>query len=94
MAMFMMFGRYSSDALKGISPKRTEKAIEQVKKHGGEIKWMYALLGSNDLVLVVELPGVEEAMKASVALARETGIAFTTSPAVSVAEFDTLMEEV
>ena len=91
MATFMMFGRYSSEALKGISTKRTEKATELIKKSGGEIISMYALLGANDLVLIVDLPDLEEAMKASVTLGKETGIAFTTSPAVKVEDFDKLM---
>ena len=91
MATFMMFGRYSSEALKGISTNRTKKATELIKKSGGEIISMYALLGANDLVLIVELPGLEEAMKVSVALGKETGIGFTTSPAVKVEDFDKLM---
>ena len=91
MATFMMFGRYSSEALKGISTNRTEKATELIRKSGGEIISMYALLGANDLVLIVDLPGLEEAMKVSVALGKETGIGFTTSPAVKVEDFDKLM---
>jgi hypothetical protein len=42
-------------------------------------------------VLVVSLPGTEEAMKASVALTKLTGISFTTMPAVTVQDFDKLM---
>ena len=91
MATFMMFGKYSSDALKGISAERTSKAADLLKRHGGEITAMYALLGTNDLLLIVDLPGVEQAMQASVALNKTTGIAFTTSPAMKVEEFDKLM---
>jgi len=39
----------------------------------------------------VDFPGVAEAMKASVALAKLTGIGFTTSPAVPIEEFDKLV---
>jgi uncharacterized protein with GYD domain len=91
MAVFFMFGKYSGEAIKGIGAKRTEKAVELIKKLGGEVKSMYALLAEQDLVLIVSFPGVEEAMKASVALAKLTGIAFTTAPAVSVEEFDRMM---
>jgi uncharacterized protein with GYD domain len=91
MAVFFMFGKYSGEAIKGIGAKRTEKAVELIKKFGGEVKSMYALLAEQDLVLIVSFPGVEEAMKASVALAKLTGIAFTTAPAVSVEEFDRMM---
>ena len=88
MAVFFMFGKYSSEAIKDISTKRTEKAMDIIKKFGGEVKSMYALLSEEDLVLIVSFPGIEDVMKASVALTRLTGIAFTTSPAVEVEEFD------
>ena len=94
MATFLMFGRYSSEALKGMSSKRTEEARSLIKKFGGDVKAVYSLLGEKDLVIVLTLPGIEEAMKVSVALSKMTGISFTTSPAVTVEEFDKLMSEV
>lgn len=93
MATYMMFGRYSQDSVKQISTNRTAKAMELVKKNGGEIKSGYALLGKTDLVLLVELPDLGKAMKTSVALSKLLGISFTTSPAVSLDEFDKLMED-
>jgi uncharacterized protein with GYD domain len=50
-------------------------------------------LGDVDLVLIVEFPGKEEAIKASVALSKMLEIGFTTAPAVTVEEFDTLISE-
>ncbi len=94
MATFLMFGKYSAEALKGMSPKRTKEAESLIKKFGGKMESMYALLGEKDLVLILTFPGVEQAMKASVALSKITGIAFTTSPAVTVEEFDKLIAEV
>ncbi len=92
MATYLMFGKYSQDSVKQISTNRTAKAMELVKKNGGEIKSGYALLGKTDLVLLVELPDLGKAMKTSVALSKLLGISFTTSPAVSMDEFDKLME--
>jgi len=92
MATYMMFGKYSQDSVKQISANRTAKAMELVKKNGGEIKAGYALLGKTDLVLLVELPDLGKAMKTSVALSKLLGVSFTTSPAVSMDEFDKLME--
>jgi len=43
------------------------------------------------VMLIVDFPGIEQAMKASVALSKMTGIAFTTSPAVTVEKFDEMM---
>jgi len=93
MATFLMFGRYSSEALKQISSKRTKQAVSLVKKFGGEVKGMYALLGEKDLVFILTFPGTGQAMKASVALSKLTGISFSTFPAVTVEEFDKLMAE-
>lgn len=94
MATFLMFGRYSSEALKGVSAKRTKEAVSLIKNFGGDVIGMYALLGEKDLVFIVTFPGVEDAMKASVALSKLTGIGFTTCPAVTVEEFDKLMAKV
>jgi len=94
MATFFMFGTYSSDAMKTMSSKRTAKAVGVIKKYGGKVISMYALLGEKDLVFIVSLPNMEQAMKASVALHKLTGISFSTSPAVTVEEFDRLMRNV
>ena len=91
MATFLMFGKYSSQAVKEISPARTQKSVALIKKLGGKVKDMYAMLGETDLLFVVELPGIEAAMKASLGLAKMTGISFTTAPAVTVEEFDKLV---
>ena len=45
-------------------------------------------------MFIVNFPGTEQAIKASVALSKTTGIAFTTLPAVTVEEFDKLINEV
>ncbi|MCX5890517.1 MAG: GYD domain-containing protein [Deltaproteobacteria bacterium] len=88
MATFLMFGKYSAQAMKEMSPGRTQKAVDLIKQLGGEVKGTYALLGKYDLVFIVTLPGIEAAMKASLALSKMTGIGFTTCPAVTIEEFD------
>lgn len=94
MATFLMFGKYSSRALQEMSIQRTDKAVELIKRFGGEVQAMYATLGEHDLVFVLSLPGTEEAVKASVALTKLTGISFSTLPAVTVQDFDKLMGEI
>ena len=93
MTTFLIFGKYSSKALKEASAKRTEKGTSLIKKFGGEVKSMYALLGEYDLVFIVSFPGVEEAMKASFALNKLTGISFTTLPAMTIEDFDKMITE-
>jgi uncharacterized protein with GYD domain len=91
MATYLMFGRYSLGAVKEISAERTEKAAAVVKELGGKVKGGYAMLGKDDLVLVVDLPDTGAAMKASIALSKLLKISFTTAPAVSIEEFDELV---
>ncbi len=90
MATFLMFGKYTPESLQQISAERTEQAKQLIQQHGGKVEAIYATLGKNDLVCIVTLPGIEEAIKASVALAKMSGIAFTTTPAVAVEQFDRL----
>ncbi len=90
MATYVLFGKYTVEGLKGISAKRSEQAKALIKKHGGELKGGYAMLGGVDLMLIVELPDTGRAMATSAALAKLTGVAFTTSPAVTIEEFDKL----
>lgn len=90
MANFVLFGKYSAEALKGISAARTEQAKKIIESCGGKLEAAYALLGEVDLLLLVTLPGIQEAMQVSLALSKATGISFKTAPAVTVEEFDKL----
>lgn len=91
MSTYVLFGKYTPESLRGISAKRTEEADKLIKGLGGEIKAGYALLGDTDLVLIVDLPDTQRAMKASAQLTKLTGIGFRTAPAVAIEEFDKLM---
>jgi uncharacterized protein with GYD domain len=91
MPTFIMFGKYSHDSIKEISSARTQKASQLISDNGGAVKSGYALLGETDLVLVVDFPSNESAMKASVGLAKLLGISFSTAPAVSLEAFDKLV---
>lgn len=91
MTTFVMVGKYSADALNAISAARTEAAKKLVEANGGKITAAYALLGANDVLIIAELPNVEAAVKTSVALSKELGISFNTSPAISAEAFDALV---
>jgi len=93
MATFLMVGSYSTEAVRKVSAERTKDATALIGDIGGEVQAGYALLGENDLILIVDFPGVKEAMKASVELTKLLGISFTTAPAVTMDEFDELIEE-
>ena len=91
MAIFFMFGKYTVEARREISANRTQQAIEAIRKLGGDVKAMHALLGPYALLFCIGLPGIEDAIKASLALSDLTGISFTTYPAVTVEVFDKLV---
>jgi len=88
MQTFIMCGKYSLDSLKKIKAERTKKTIALIEKFGGKVNAMYAVLGERDLVFILDFPGIEEAAKASIALTKMTGIAFSTCPAIPVDQFD------
>ena len=94
MPIFMFFGKYSSESLKGISSERTDRAVNLIKKNGGKVISMYAVLGEHDLVFTLDFPDAEKAMATSVELNKLTGISFTTSPVVEVEKFDKLVGKV
>lgn len=94
MPIFLMFGRYSSEAIKDVSPERTVQARNVITKNGGKIISMYAVMGEHDLVFTIEFENADRAMATSAALYKLTGIHFTTSPVVDVEQFDSLIGEV
>jgi uncharacterized protein with GYD domain len=94
MGTFFLFGKYSTVATQAISRERTDQVRETIKKLGGQVKAIYALLGQYDVVIIVELPNMADAMKASIAVGRLTGVSFSTAAAVSVEEFDRIVAEI
>jgi uncharacterized protein with GYD domain len=90
MATFFMFGKYSVGAVRNISAERTAKARQMMEELGGRVKDIYALLGEHDVVAIVDLPNMAEAMKASVRLKELTDISFFTVAAMPIEEFDQL----
>jgi len=86
-----MFGKYSAEAMKGISAARTVDAENLIKKNGGEMISAYVLLGENDVLLIVNFPSIDEVIKSSVALGKLLGISISTVPAITVEDFDKII---
>lgn len=94
MSKYFMLGSYSPESIRDISEERTQLAIDLVKKYRGTVDAIYILLGEYDLAMIVEFPDSQSAVKASIALTKETGILFTTLPAMTIDEFDKMIEEI
>ena len=93
MRTFIMIGKYTMQALDEVSAERTRSVENYIKTLGGKVKEMFVLLGNYDVILIVELPSEEKAIQASLGLSRSTGIDFTTYPAVSAENFDTIAQQ-
>ena len=91
MTTFLMFGKYSAEGIKGISAARTVEAQKIIKMNSGEMVSAYILLGENDLLLIVNFPGIDEVIKSSVALSKLFGISISTSPAITAEHFDKIV---
>lgn len=93
MNTYILFGKMSVNAVRDISSVRTMKSNAIIEEYGGRIQAIYALLGGADVLAIIDFPGMNEAMKASIELTKLLGIAFSTSPAMTVDEFDKLAEK-
>ena len=93
MTTYILFGKMSVNAVRDISSVRTMKSVAIIEEYGGRIQAIYALLGGADVLAIIDFPGMNEAMKASIELTKLLGIAFSTSPAMTVDEFDKLAEK-
>jgi len=93
MTTYILFGKMTVNVVKDISSVRTMNATSIIEKYGGQIQALYALLGGADVLAIIDFPGMNEAMKASLELTKLLGIAFTTSPAMTMLEFDKLAEK-
>lgn len=94
MQTYLLFGKYSSNALKSASATRTRKAEHLIGRFQGKVKATYALVGEYDILIIVDLPGIENVVKVSAGLTALTGVSFTTVPAISISTFDKLLAEV
>ena len=90
MATYMMFGKYNQGIMQKISPERTEQAKELIAENGGKVKAAYALLGDKDLLFIVSFNTIKDMIRTSIEMGNMLGITFSTTPAITVEEFDEL----
>ena len=93
MNTYLMLGKYSTNGMHEISGKRTQQVQGLIEGYGGKLRETYALFGEYDLVFIVEMPNMTDALKAALAVARLTNISFSTCAAMPITEFDRLAED-
>ena len=92
MTTFFMFGKYTMSGLEGASSTRTKQVEHLIARFDGKVRGIYALLGDKDVILIVDLPSVEDAIKVSASLSKLTGISFVTAPAIPAEDFDIFVQ--
>jgi uncharacterized protein with GYD domain len=90
---YLMLGTYAPGCSHEISADRSRQMYKLIAGLGGSVLECYGLLGDRDVMLMVELPAPATAMQAAMAMARLTGATFTTYPAVPIADFDRIAED-
>ncbi len=96
MPLFITYASYSQSGIKGLVEKPADRAAvigQMLEKAGGKLVALYMTTGSNDVVLVSELPDGEDAVALGMAVAatgslskHETVRAWTSADFKAVAE--------
>ncbi len=73
--------------MKEISKKYKAEVVSLLKDFGGDVRSMYVMLREKYLFVIVAFPGIREAISASIALSKLTGILFQALPAIGADEF-------
>lgn len=80
MSIYILRGRYNSEALKGMmaSPEDREAAIAKVvEKAGGKVIGYYMMFGEDDWLLIIDCPNNETALSIAIVAAAGGSIADT-----------------
>jgi uncharacterized protein with GYD domain len=93
MSIYVLRGRYSAEALKGMmaSPEDREAAIAKVvEKAGGKLIGYYVTFGDDDWLVIIDVPGNETALTIALVAAAggsvadtKTTVAMTTKQAMA-----------
>ncbi len=98
MATFIVQGRFSSEAIKGLIAKPRDRraiAARLITACGGKLKDYYATTGDNDFLIIIEADDGEVAVVAGMAAAASGAVSnLTTIRAWNSKEFKNLAERV
>ena len=97
MPLFITYASYSNAGAKGLVEKpadRSEAIKALVEKAGGKFKELYMTTGSNDVVLITEMPDGSDAVALGLAVTASGSVSKTTTVrAWTAKEFKAIAEK-
>ncbi len=89
MPTYISFASYTDQGIRNVkdSPKRLDATKDLVKDLGGELKQFYLTMGAYDIVVVLELPGDDAAVKFALSVSSLGNVRTTTVKAFTEAEY-------
>ena len=96
MPKFLVSAKYTSDGTTGLlrsSASARRKAVEDlVTSLGGTLDAFYFSFGSDDAIIIIDLPSTEAALSVAFAVRASGMVQSTTTPLISVDEADRAVE--
>jgi uncharacterized protein with GYD domain len=92
MSKYLFIGRYTTEGARGVLKEggtgRRGAVLELMASLGGTVEGYYFALGSDDVYIIVDLPGPEAAAAASLAVAASGGASLRTVALLTPEELD------
>lgn len=98
MAKFLIQGSYTADGVKGLIKEGgtgRQAAVQQaVEGVGGTIDCMYYTFGTNDVIVICDMPETTSGLAISLAVNASGAVRISTTPLLSVADVDAACQKV
>ncbi|MEM7001908.1 MAG: GYD domain-containing protein [Pseudomonadota bacterium] len=95
MASYIMLSTLTDEGRKTLKarPERLQEVNKEIEGMGARVTYQFAVLGGYDFVNVIEAPSNEVMARISMELGARGTIKVVTLPAVSIAEFVSMMTQ-
>ena len=89
MTTYIMLSNYTEQGIKNIkdSPRRLDAAKDLVRSMGGELRAFYLVMGTYDVVVIIEAPNDEVVAKVALKLGAAGNVKTVTLRAFDEAEY-------
>ncbi len=96
MPKFLVSAKYTADGTAGLlksSASARRKAVDElVTSLGGKLDEFYFTFGSDDAIIIIDLPNAETALSVAFAVRASGMVQSTTTPLITVEEADRAVE--